>query len=164
MFAKTKAVPSDTLSADPAWQVNIIILSPMSGAVRTDNPRMSTTWKWAVRLPVSLLSSRTSPSPAGAAAQAPADAGKSFLWKVQAGSKVVYLAGSVHALGADVYPLSPAYENAFAASGTLVEEINLAEAERWPWRRPSSPRACTSMDGRSTASCRRRPRPVSPAG
>src|SRR6185503_21067628 len=41
----------------------------------------------------------------------------------------LYLAGSVHALGADAYPLSAAYESAFAAAGTLVEEINLAEAE-----------------------------------
>jgi uncharacterized protein YbaP (TraB family) len=57
-------------------------------------------------------------------------AGKSFLWKVQNGSKVLYLAGSVHALGADAYPLSAAYENAFTAAGTLVEEINLAEAEQ----------------------------------
>jgi uncharacterized protein len=48
---------------------------------------------------------------------------------VQSSSKVVYLAGSVHALSADVYPLSPAFERAFAASGTLVEEIDLAEAE-----------------------------------
>jgi len=64
------------------------------------------------------------------AAQTPAAAGRSFLWKVQSGSKVLYLAGSVHALGADAYPLSAAYENAFAAAGTLVEEINLAEAEQ----------------------------------
>jgi uncharacterized protein len=63
-------------------------------------------------------------------AQAPAGTGKSFLWKVQSGPKVLYLAGSVHALGADAYPLSAAYESAFAAAGTLVEEINLAEAER----------------------------------
>ena len=91
---------------------------------------MSTTSKWAVRLPaiavvVATLTFRTS-----AAAQTSAAAGKSFLWKVHAGTKVLYLAGSVHALGADAYPLSAAYENAFAAAGTLVEEINLAEAEQ----------------------------------
>jgi uncharacterized protein YbaP (TraB family) len=63
-------------------------------------------------------------------AQTRSAAGKSFLWKVQNGSKILYLAGSVHALGADAYPLSAAYENAFAAAGTLVEEINLAEAEQ----------------------------------
>ena len=55
--------------------------------------------------------------------------GKSFLWKVQSGSKLVYLAGSVHALSPDVYPLSPAFERAFTASDTLVEEIDLAEAD-----------------------------------
>jgi uncharacterized protein YbaP (TraB family) len=62
------------------------------------------------------------------AQSAPAQ-GKSFLWKVQSGTKLVYLAGSVHALSPDVYPLSPAFERAFAASDTLVEEIDMAEAE-----------------------------------
>lgn len=62
-------------------------------------------------------------------AQTTAPGGKSFLWKVQSGGKLVYLAGSVHALSADVYPLSPAFEQAFAASGTLVEEIDLGESE-----------------------------------
>jgi|SRR5688572_10469 len=89
---------------------------------------MATNNKWAVRLPriavvlVALTFCTTS------AAQTAT--GKSFLWKVHAGSKVLYLAGSVHALGADSYPLAAAYENAFNASGTLVEEINLAEAEQ----------------------------------
>ena len=54
---------------------------------------------------------------------------KSFLWKVESGSKVLYLAGSVHALRADVYPLNPAFERAFQASDTLVEEIDLAQAD-----------------------------------
>ena len=61
-----------------------------------------------------------------ARAQAPGST-KSFLWKVQAGATVLYLAGSIHALSADAYPLSPAFERAFAASDTLVEEIDLAE-------------------------------------
>jgi len=64
-----------------------------------------------------------------AAAQNRTPAGKSFLWKVQSGSSYVFLAGSIHALTADVYPLSPAFEQAFLASGTLVEEIDLAETE-----------------------------------
>src|SRR5438093_12745993 len=55
--------------------------------------------------------------------------GRSFLWKVQSGNNVMYLAGSVHALTADAYPLNPAYERAFTASGALVEEIDLAEAD-----------------------------------
>src|SRR5947207_8037384 len=55
--------------------------------------------------------------------------GHSFLWKVQSGGNVMYLAGSVHALTADAYPLNPAYQRAFDASGALVEEIDLAEAD-----------------------------------
>src|SRR5258705_7461538 len=55
--------------------------------------------------------------------------GRSFLWKVQSSSNVMYLAGSVHALTADAYPLNPVYQRAFDASGALVEEIDLAEAD-----------------------------------
>jgi uncharacterized protein YbaP (TraB family) len=62
----------------------------------------------------------------GAAAQT---RGRSFLWKVQSGNNVMYLAGSVHALTADAYPLNPAYQRAFDASSALVEEIDLAEAD-----------------------------------
>ena len=66
--------------------------------------------------------------PAGVpAAQAPA-ARKSFLWKVQKGAAVLYLAGSVHALDQSVYPLSPAFQRAFESSGALVEEIDLADS------------------------------------
>jgi uncharacterized protein YbaP (TraB family) len=88
------------------------------------------TKKWASRLPAFTVVLLALTLPAAAGAQPSAEAGKSFLWKVQAGSKVLYLAGSVHALGADAYPLSAAYERAFAAAGTLVEEINLADAEQ----------------------------------
>lgn len=52
-----------------------------------------------------------------------------FIWKVQSGSSVMYLAGSVHALTASAYPLNPAYQRAYDASGALVEEIDLAEAD-----------------------------------
>jgi uncharacterized protein YbaP (TraB family) len=64
----------------------------------------------------------------GAAAQTPA-ATKHFLWTVRSGTNLLYLAGSVHALSADAYPLPAVFEKAFEASGTLVEELNLAEAE-----------------------------------
>ena len=67
---------------------------------------------------------------AAASAQGPAGRGaKSFLWRVQSGERVLYLAGSVHALSADVYPLNPAFERAFAASDTLVEELNLEQGD-----------------------------------
>jgi uncharacterized protein YbaP (TraB family) len=89
---------------------------------------MFTNTRWA-RLPAVVVvialvlctSSNAQTSGAGSA--------KSFLWKIHAGAKVLYLAGSVHALGPDAYPLSAAFDSAFSASGTLVEEINLAEAE-----------------------------------
>lgn len=55
-------------------------------------------------------------------------AGKHFLWTVRSDSNVLYLAGSVHALSADVYPLPAVFEKAFEASGTLVEELDLADA------------------------------------
>ena len=67
-------------------------------------------------------------SSVGLDAQAPGRGAKSFLWKVQSGPRVMYLAGSVHALSADVYPLNPAFEQAFAASDTLVEELDLAQS------------------------------------
>ena len=54
---------------------------------------------------------------------------RSFLWKVESGGRVLYLAGSVHALTADVYPLNPAFERAFQASDMLVEEIDLAQTD-----------------------------------
>lgn len=62
---------------------------------------------------------------ATAAAQAP----RNFLWRIQSGPRVLYLAGSVHALPPNAYPLDPAYQRAFDASGTLVEEIDLSEAD-----------------------------------
>jgi uncharacterized protein len=61
------------------------------------------------------------------AAPTNATSGRSFLWKVESASGALYLAGSVHALSADIYPLNPAFERAFNASDTLVEEIDLGE-------------------------------------
>lgn len=62
-------------------------------------------------------------------AQAPPST-KSFLWKVQspAGPTPLYLAGSVHMLSADIYPLSPAFDRAFEGAGTLIEEVDLGAA------------------------------------
>ena len=66
---------------------------------------------------------------ASAAVTAQTRTAKSFLWKVESGARVLYLAGSVHALTADVYPLNPAFERAFEASDTLVEEIDLSQGD-----------------------------------
>jgi hypothetical protein len=58
-------------------------------------------------------------------AQAPA---KHFLWKVTSpAGREAYLLGSVHVLSKRFYPLSPTIDEAFAASKTLVEEVDLDE-------------------------------------
>jgi uncharacterized protein YbaP (TraB family) len=77
---------------------------------------------------IAALSCLVAAVPAGTAAAQAAASGKSFLWKVQNGAAVLYLAGSVHALDQSVYPLSPAFQRAFDASGALVEEIDLADS------------------------------------
>ena len=58
-------------------------------------------------------------------AQAP---GKHFLWKVTSpDGREAFLLGSVHVLSKSFYPLSPVIDEAFAASKTLVEEVDLDE-------------------------------------
>lgn len=53
---------------------------------------------------------------------------KHFLWKVtSAGGTQAYLLGSVHVLTPAFYPLDPAIDRAFEASGVLVEEVDLDE-------------------------------------
>jgi uncharacterized protein YbaP (TraB family) len=78
---------------------------------------------WAAVI-VAGLALSTAPS-----AQTTSGGSRSFLWKVSSGERVMYLAGSVHALSADVYPLNPVYERAFQASDMLVEEIDMSEAD-----------------------------------
>jgi uncharacterized protein YbaP (TraB family) len=57
-----------------------------------------------------------------------APAAHDFLWKVSSKQNAVYLAGSVHMLSKDFYPLGAAFDNAFKESDLLVEEIDLGEA------------------------------------
>jgi uncharacterized protein YbaP (TraB family) len=64
-----------------------------------------------------------------AAARQPALAAGNFLWKASRGTSVIYLAGSLHLLSKDHYPLGPAFDAAFKDSDLLVEEIDLAEME-----------------------------------
>lgn len=53
--------------------------------------------------------------------------GRHFLWRVERGSSIGFLMGSIHVLTPEYYPLSPRIEEAFARSGTLLEEIDLGE-------------------------------------
>ncbi|MFA5911178.1 MAG: TraB/GumN family protein [Vicinamibacterales bacterium] len=56
------------------------------------------------------------------------DGKRQFLWKVEgAGTSVTYLLGSLHVLTPEFYPLSAEINAAFAASTTLVEEVDFDE-------------------------------------
>ncbi len=56
------------------------------------------------------------------------DGQRQFLWKVEgAGTSVAYLLGSLHVLTSEFYPLSAEINAAFAASKTLVEEVDFDE-------------------------------------
>ena len=50
---------------------------------------------------------------------------RSFIWRVSSRQTAIYVVGSVHLLTDDVYPLSPAFENAYKDSDLLVEEVDL---------------------------------------
>ena len=52
---------------------------------------------------------------------------RTFLWKVERGTNVGYLMGSIHVLTSAYYPLSDIVERAFAGASTLVEEVDLDE-------------------------------------
>lgn len=53
---------------------------------------------------------------------------KNFLWKVEGeGGSVAYLLGSLHVLTPEWYPLTATINQAFAASQTLVEEVDIDE-------------------------------------
>lgn len=62
-------------------------------------------------------------------AQTPASGDRHFLWKVSRDDKTVaWLAGSVHVLTKDTYPLPPIYDQVFAQARTLIEEVDLEAA------------------------------------
>jgi uncharacterized protein YbaP (TraB family) len=55
---------------------------------------------------------------------------KTMLWTVRGGEgPPTYLAGSVHVLAKEYYPLSDVWNRAFESSSVLIEEIDLAEME-----------------------------------
>ena len=55
--------------------------------------------------------------------------GSHFMWKVDGpGGSTAHLLGSLHVLTADYYPLSATINKAFAESKTLVEEVDIDEA------------------------------------
>jgi uncharacterized protein YbaP (TraB family) len=52
----------------------------------------------------------------------------SFLWKVTGPrGGTIYLAGSIHLMTSEYYPLAPAFDDAFAQCDLLVEELDMGE-------------------------------------
>ena len=55
-------------------------------------------------------------------------ASPSFLWKVTTpAGHSLYLAGSLHLLSSEYYPLAPAFDERFAEADLLVEEVDMGE-------------------------------------
>jgi len=54
---------------------------------------------------------------------------KCFLWKVKSAQSSVYLLGSLHLTGKELYPLNKKIENAFDTSDFLVVEVNVNAAD-----------------------------------
>lgn len=71
------------------------------------------------------LGQTTAPAPSAAPVTAPE---RSFIWTVERDGRVGWLVGSLHLLSKEFYPLPPAMEEAFARADTLVEEIDMHEA------------------------------------
>ncbi len=94
----------------------------------------------AVLAAARLVMAQAQPVPPSAPAD-PASAARHFLWQVTAPSgQQAYLVGSVHVLSKAFYPLSPALDEAFAASNVLVEEVDLDET-----RNPATMMALAGM-------------------
>src|SRR5262245_18174417 len=59
----------------------------------------------------------------------PVAAAGNFLWNASRGTSVIYLAGWLHMLSKEHYPLSAPFEEAFKDSDLIVEEVDLGEME-----------------------------------
>jgi uncharacterized protein YbaP (TraB family) len=87
-------------------------------------------WSLAVLLALSSLAAEhlgaQAPAPAPAATATSTDRGKHLIWRVAKGERTIaFLVGSVHVLTKDAYPLPPVFDDVFAQSATLVEEVDL---------------------------------------
>jgi uncharacterized protein YbaP (TraB family) len=81
----------------------------------------------AVLTVVLCVSAGTAPAIGGPSAAAAEDGSPLFFWTATGHEATVYLLGSVHVGSADFYPLDPAIEEAFAASGVLAVELDMAD-------------------------------------
>jgi uncharacterized protein YbaP (TraB family) len=66
---------------------------------------------------------------ASATVSATADLSRGFIWRVERDGRIGWVVGSIHVLSPDYYPLPDSMEKAYLRAATLVEEIDLAEAQ-----------------------------------
>lgn len=66
---------------------------------------------------------------------APAVYAKSFFWKAQSPTAIVYLLGSIHFAKPDLYPLDPTIEQAFEQASFLVVELDETKIDKEDMRR-----------------------------
>jgi uncharacterized protein len=66
---------------------------------------------------------------ASAAVSANPDQSRGFIWRVERDGRIGWVVGSIHVLSKDYYPLPDAMQKAYLRAATLVEEIDLREAQ-----------------------------------
>lgn len=72
------------------------------------------------------------------------------VWKVTKSGKTVYLGGTVHVLSQNDYPLPDTFETAYAASTTLVFEMDMSQAQSMQFQQAMM-NELTYQDGRTYA-------------
>ncbi len=63
------------------------------------------------------------------AQDSPATVKKGLFWKATSGANTLYLLGSIHIGSKDMYPLPKEFEDAFAASKTLIVEVDMGKVD-----------------------------------
>jgi uncharacterized protein YbaP (TraB family) len=63
------------------------------------------------------------------AQDSPAAVKKGLFWKATSGANTLYLLGSIHIGSKDMYPLPKEFEDAFAASKTLIVEVDIGKVD-----------------------------------
>ncbi|MDR3699557.1 MAG: TraB/GumN family protein [Candidatus Sulfopaludibacter sp.] len=81
------------------------------------------------RLLTALLLAGLVTVPRLAAQDSPSAVKKGLFWKATSGANTLYLLGSIHIGSKDMYPLPKEFEDAFAASKTLIVEVDIGKVD-----------------------------------
>ena len=85
--------------------------------------------RYAAAVLAALLTASAVLTAGQAASRAPQSTGKGFIWKVERNGRTGWVVGSLHLATPDFFPLPASMETAFARADTLVEEIDVQEAD-----------------------------------